>query len=68
MIKSAEGQFVQTSYPDIRKYLYYLADHGTFFVDENTRNTFNAAAGEDTARRDSRLERREEDRSNFKFF
>lgn len=68
MIKSAEGQFVQTSYPDIRKYLYYLADHGNFFVDENTRNAFDPVAGEDTARRNSRLERRAEDKANFKFF
>lgn len=68
MIKTAEGQFVQSSYPDIRKYLYYLANYSTFFINENERNTFDAAANEDEARVASRLPRREEDRANFKFF
>lgn len=68
MIKSLDNIFVQTSYPDIRKYLFYLSGIDTFFTSDTTFQTFAGNPGADTARVPSRLERRDVDRSNFRFF
>ena len=49
MIKTEDGIFVQTSYPDIRKYLFYLTGTTRFFTRDTAFEEFNAGAGADTA-------------------